>query len=458
MDGLPACLLPWEEMSPLFMDTGYEPNSPDSLSNEESHSTTAGSEREGEGQPAGKRGTKRQEKNRDAARRSRKKQTQRADELHEELQSLERSNSALQKEIASLKRDLLRYTTALDRHKPNCCLQGATSSSSSSSTTRLSLSPTVDCQSGYSPPVVPPQASASTQAASPSVSTSLTSSLGLQNLECVESPHLSSSTAAPTTTTLASPTSPPALTPSKLFTSSSSMTVPYSVPAAHSLFYNEPPSLITSRPTNVGPVCTSLDSNPVPSSSFTAAARPQSRQGTIHEGSSLSADACFSTLHPGALDSFLMKQASFLTASSNVVPHYSHVVAENTGLVAQGCPMNELHPGHFRGNPVNSSSPRSLLRSGPALQSLSVSPQTNLEPSSAPAFALKPSYSPHIVPSSMSLLSMLTVPSPLNEPQTTSNSFNGPLSQPLPSLPPLADPSGDISLSELLEVNDWILQ
>ncbi|XP_076580431.1 uncharacterized protein batf2 [Chaetodon auriga] len=434
-------------MSPLFMDTGYEPNSPDSLSNEESHSTTAGSEREGEGQPTGRRGTKRQEKNRDAARRSRRKQTQRADELHEELQSLERSNSALQKEIASLKRDLHRYTTALDRHEPNCCLRGATSSSSSSSTTRLSLSPSVDCQSGYSPPVVPPQASASSQAASPSVSTSPTSSLGLQNLECVGGPHFSSSTAAPTTTLASTSNSS-----SKLFTSSSSMTVPYSVPAAHSLFCNEPPSLITSRPTNVRPVCTSIDSNPVPSSSFTAAARPQSRQGTIHEGSSLSADACFPTL--GALDSFLIKQASFLTASSNVVPHYSHVVAENTGLVAQGCPMNvpQLHPGHFREKPVNSSSPRSLLPSGPALQSLSVSPQTNLEPSPAPAFALKPSSS------STSLLSMLTVPSPLNEPQTTSSSFNGPLSQPLPLLPPLADPSRDLSLSELLEVNDWILQ
>ncbi|XP_070849909.1 uncharacterized protein batf2 [Chaetodon trifascialis] len=443
-------------MSPLFMDTVYEANSPDSLSNEESHSTTAGSEREGEGQPTGKRGTKRQEKNRDAARRSRRKQTQRADELHEELQSLERSNSALQKEIASLKRDLLRYTTALDRHEPNCCLHGTASSSSSSSTTRLSLSPSVDCQSGSSPPVVPPQASASTQAAASSVSTSLTSSLGLQNLECVESPHLSSSTAAPTTTTLASPTN----SSSKLFTSSSSMTVPFSVPAPHSLFYNELPSLITSRPTNVRPLCTSLDSNPVPSGSFTAAARPQSRQDTVHEGSSLSADACFSTLRPGALDSFLMKQPSFLTASSNVVPLNSHVVAENTGPVAQSSPMNapQLHPGHFRGNPVNSSSPRSLLLSGPTLQSLSVFPQTSPEASSAPAFALKPSYSPHMLPSSVSLLSMLTVPSPLNEPQTTSSSFNGPLSQPLPSPPPLADPSRDLSLSELLEVNDWILQ
>lgn len=218
------------------------------------------------------------------------------------------------------------------------------------------------------------------------------------------------------------------------------MTVPYCVslstaPAAHSLFSDDPPSLITSRPANV---CTSLVSNPVP-------AQPQSRQGAIHEGSSLSTDTCFSTLDSGALDVFLMKSTSFLTASSDVVPHYSHVVAENTGLVGHGCPVDvlQLHPGHFRGNPVNSSS---------------VSPQTNPELSPVPAFASKPSYSQHVAPNPVSLLSLLTVPSPLNESQTTSRSFNGPLSQPMPSPPPLAYPSRDLSLSELLEVDDWILQ
>uniref|UniRef100_A0A7N8Y1Q1 Basic leucine zipper ATF-like transcription factor 2 n=1 Tax=Mastacembelus armatus TaxID=205130 RepID=A0A7N8Y1Q1_9TELE len=71
----------------------------------------------------------RREKNRDAARKSRKKQTERADELHERL---EQSNSAFQKEIATLKKDLHRYTTALERHEPYCCLRTSTPSSSSS--------------------------------------------------------------------------------------------------------------------------------------------------------------------------------------------------------------------------------------------------------------------------------------------------------------------------------------
>ncbi|XP_039996339.1 uncharacterized protein batf2 isoform X2 [Xiphias gladius] len=70
-------------MSPLYMDTSYELNSPSSLSAEEWNSNTAGSEREGEGQQVEKRGIKRREKNRDAARKSRRKQTERADELHE---------------------------------------------------------------------------------------------------------------------------------------------------------------------------------------------------------------------------------------------------------------------------------------------------------------------------------------------------------------------------------------
>ncbi|XP_044039204.1 uncharacterized serine-rich protein C215.13 isoform X2 [Siniperca chuatsi] len=407
-------------MSPLFMDSVYELNSPGSLSAEESHSNTAGSE----------------------------------------LQCLERSNSALQKEIASLKKDLHLYTAALERHEPFCCLRA--SASSSSSTTHLSVSPSADCQTCSSPPGVPPQGSSSTLAASLSLSTSLTSSMGLQTLDCVESTHLSSSTPAPTATTLASTNSLSA----EPFTSSSSITVPYSTSfftaaAPHSLFSENPPSLITSRLTNATPVCTSLVSNPVVSSSLTTAAQPQSGQDTIHESSSVSTNAYFSTLHPSSLDAFLMKQASFLTASPNVVPPYSHSGAENAGVVVPGCPMNvpPLHPGQFSGNPINSSQPCSLSLStlqDPAPPSLSVSPQSNPEPSPANAFALKPSYSQQISPAP--LLSLLTVPSPLNVSQTSSCSFDIPLSQPLPLLSPLGDPLRDLSLSELLEVNDWILQ
>lgn len=335
--------------------------------------------------------------------------------------------------------------TALDRHKPLCRLQDSTPNSSS--TICPSVSPSAKCQSSSSPPRVPTQAPRTTQPAAPSCSTSFTSSMGLS---------------APTTTTLTSSIS----SSSELLSFSSSVTVPYSasfttIPAPHSLFSDDPPTLIASRPTNVTPVCTSLVSNPVPSSSLTTAAKAQSSQGANQERSSVSEKA-FSTLQPGALDALIMKQASFKTASSNVVPPYSHSAAVTAGLVAHGCSMNvpQLHPGHIGENPIISSPLHSLSRStlqDPALQSLSAFPQANPELSPASAFASKSSYSQHIAPSPAPLLSLLTVPSPVNVSQTTSSSFDGPPPQPPPSLPPLGDPSRDLSLSELLEVNDWIL-
>lgn len=336
-----------------------------------------------------------------------------------------------------LKKELHHYTTALDRHKPFCCLQD--SAPNSSSTTCLSESPSAKCRA-------PAQAPRTTQPAAPSSSTSLTSSMGLS---------------APTTTTLTSSNG----SCSEHFASSSSVTVPYSVsfstiPAPHSLFIDDPPTLIASRPTNVTPVCTSLVSNAVPSSSLTTTAKAQSRQGANNKRSSVSVKA-FST--PGALDALIMKQASFQTASLNVVPPYSHSPAVTADLAAHGCPMNvpQLHPGHIGENPINSSPQHSLSLStlqDPALQSLSAFPQANPELSPASAFASKSSYSRHVAPNPASLLSLLTVPSPVNVSQTTSSSFDGPHSQPPTSLPPLGDPSRDLSLSELLEVNDWILQ
>lgn len=337
-----------------------------------------------------------------------------------------------------MKKDLHSYTTALERHKPFCCLKA----SSSSTTTSLAVSPPADCRSCSSPPGGPPPASSAAPAAAPSHSTSLVSSLGLQTLGRVES-----------VTGLSA----------ELFASAGPETVPYSVSfsaAGHSLFSEDPPSLITSGPTHATPVCTSLVSNPLPPSCFPTAAQPQSRPGTAHECSTLSGNI-FSTLDSCALDAFLMKQGSSLTASCNVVPPYSHLAAESAGLVALGCPMNvpQRHPGHFGGNPAKSSLPRSrlpLTRKYPALPPSSASPQANLEASPAPAaFALKSSYSRHLTPSPASLLSLLTIPSPLSVPHTTSSIFDGPLPEPLP---PLGDPSGDLSLSELLEVDDWILQ
>lgn len=356
--------------------------------------------------------------------------------------------------------------TALERHKPFCSLR----SSGSSSTNRLSLSPSpVDAtliQNCSSPPKNPPQTSCSSLAGAPSLSTSLTPSLGHLTPDCIDNTHLSSL--------------PSSGSPAELLTTSSSssaMAVPISVPAPHSLFSEEPSSLITSKPTNVAltPLCASLISSPI---SSTVAQLPSEQD--IHESSLMSANALLhinspallpsshtapSTLNSGILDAFIMKLGSSQTASSSTVPPYSclrPLVAENTGPAAQGFPMNvpQLHTCQFSGNLENSNPPCTLLPSplqDPALQSLSVSSQTNQNPSPAPAFTLKPSYSQQVTPTCASLLSLLTVPSPLNIPQTTSSSSEEPLTQPTPSLPPLGDLSRDLSLSELLEVNDWIL-
>lgn len=345
-----------------------------------------------------------------------------------------------------MKRDLHFYTAALENHKPLCCLPDA--APGSSSTPCLSVSRSADCQAGSSPPGDPPQASTSTAAAAPSLCTSLTSGLDLQTPDCVKSTHLSPSTPALTTTTSSSSDS----SSYEFFTSSSSRITPYSTSwstalAPRSLFSDDLPPLITS---NVTPVCTS---------SLITAAIP--RRGATHEHS-MSANACSSALHSDALDAFLMDQASFQRVSSNVPP-YAHLAAENTALAAQGCLKNapQLHPAHFSGNLISSNVPRSLLPSTlqePVHQSLSVSPQGNPEPSPASAFASKPSSSQHVSFNSASLLSQLTAPSPINVSLTTSSSFDGSLAQPPTSPSALGATSKDLSFSELLEVNDWILQ
>lgn len=203
------------------------------------------------------------------------------------------------------------------------------------------------------------------------------------------------------------------------------------------------------------PASASLVLDAVPPSVLNVAAHPRSVQDTIHKTSSLSAGASCSAFISDTLDAFLTKQTSFVTSPSNVLPSYLHVATENVGLV-QGCHQNA---GLYSENPNNSSLPCSLLprTQNAALQSFSASPQASLEPFLAPDFALKPSFSQQISPSPASLLSLLTVPSPLIVPQTTSNSFDGPTAQSSPSLPMLVDTSRDVSLSELLEVNDWIL-
>ncbi|XP_060887502.1 basic leucine zipper transcriptional factor ATF-like 2 [Labrus mixtus] len=406
-------------MSPILMDTQYDSNSPSSMSAED-HSNNAGSEREGEVQQEGPGGVRRQKKNRDAARKSRKKQTERADELHEELQSLERSNSALKKEIASLKKDFNLYTTALERHVPVCALRA----SASSSTTCLSVSPSADCRTGPSPL----QASRFTQAAGPSLSTSSTSSLGLQTLNTVESSHLSSSTPAPTAPSLVS--SAQRFTPSSSIPGSYPMPFP-TVPPPHSLFREAPPSLTASGMTKR----IRLISSKEPPSSLATPAQPKSGQGAHLDSSLDSGNACFSPRPPCALDAF-----------PNVGPLYSTLASGNTGQAAQAWLMNmsQLHPGSFKGNPA---APPSTLQ-GSAPQPLSVSPQANPEPSPDSANAAH---------NSTPLLSLLTVPCPLNVSQMTSSSFEGPLSLPQLQLQNSGDCSLDLALSELLDFDDWFI-
>ncbi|XP_072232390.1 uncharacterized protein batf2 [Leuresthes tenuis] len=422
----------------LFMDHGYEPNSPSSLSAEECRSNTSAQEREGDEPQTGQRVTKRREKNRNAARKSRQKQTERADELHEELQSLEQSNLAFQKEIAALKKELHIYEKALERHKPYCCLRVSASSSS----TRLSVSSSALCKTSSSPP----QPSSST---TPSLSTSLTFSIDLQTLDYAETPRLSPSASLPTTTTAASAAASSAEL--LMASSSSPATVPYAVsfspqPAPHSLFAELP--LITSSPTNVRPVCASLVSNPVPS-----AAATQLKSDSASETSFCTEDA------------FLMKQRSSLTALPHMHTSLSHLEAENTCIVEQDCPMNagQLYPCQVSGNPNSLTPPCALLSSplpSPAPGTLSVSPQVSSEPSPALPFAFKQTHDQPASFSPGSLLSLLTVPSPLDVSQSTSSSFDGCFHLPPPALPPSAPPrdtSKDLSLSELLEFNEWIL-
>lgn len=360
-----------------------------------------------------------------------------------------------------MKKEANHYTTTLERHKPFCCLRA----SGSSLTNRLCVSPSpVDTtlpQNSSSPSKNPHKTSCSILTAASSLSTSVTPSLGHHIHDCVDNTQPSPSSGLPAELFTTSP-------------SSSAMTATFSTVAPHSLFSEEPPSQITStsKKAALKQLSTSLISNPICS---TVAPLPSEQD--IHESSSMSVNAALliksrastpsshpasSTLPSGGLDAFLMKQASFQAASSNMVPPRSYLrppVAENVGLAAQSFPMNvpQLHQRQFRGTSKNSSIVLPAPLQDPALPFLSVSQQANQIPSPASAFTLKQSSGHQMIPTPSSMLSLLTVPSPLNVPQTTSGSLARPLAQPASSVPPLGDPLSDLSLSEFLEVNDWIL-
>lgn len=335
----------------------------------------------------------------------------------QELQRLEQSNSTLHKEIAALKKELHFYETSLERHKPYCRFRDSSSSDSKDSPRS-------------------PQASKSSSA---SLSTSITPTTGFQTFSYTRQTHFTSSASAPAST--ARPT--PAVSSSSPSASSNPPIAPYSVPlstqpALHSLFC-EPPQIAY---VNVEPVHPSLVSDPVPSS----ATRLPS--GMLHKNPPVTESSCL------AGDTFPMKQVSSLTASSKMQPLLSGLGTENTPIVKQDGSMNapQLYSCRFGRSFNGTHSPlRPPPPQYPGPQTLSVQTQAGLVPSPSTV-----SHQQRVSSSPESLLSLLTVPSPLSGSQTTSSNSNRMVSQPTQSLPPLPDPSKDYSLSELLEINDWI--
>ncbi|XP_031592605.1 uncharacterized protein PB18E9.04c isoform X2 [Oreochromis aureus] len=372
-------------MSPLFMDSGSESTSPGS---------TAGSE----------------------------------------LQSLERSNSALQKDIAALKKELHFYTTSLERHKPYCRLPSSLAGSSSA-----------DCQTSSNHHGIA-EASDSNVAASSPLSfslTSMTSSLGLQSVDCVKRNHVS----PPATTTLASSAhSSPKIFNSSSSSSSSPVTIPYSASfttytAPHSLFSKEP--IMTSSTTNGIPICDGLFSNPVPSGVLSTATQPTPEQDTLCE-------------IDYTADGFFKEKTSFLNPTADATPPYSHLEAGSAGVVAPGC-MPQLPPCRFSGNQSSSIPPSTFLPSplqNPLPPSLLASAASGLEPSPVPSFSSNQSYDQDNTSNSVSLLSLLTVPGPLDISQATSSSFDRAPSEPPPLAPQPGVPSKDLDLCDFY---DWLI-
>lgn len=315
------------------------------------------------------------------------------------------------------------YTKCLEKHKSFCLLQDAASNPK----TRPA-----DCPASFSSLEVAPQTSVQNMISS-SLSTSLASSLDFKTLGCVGSTCASSSPLAAMTNTSASSTS----SSYELFASSSSLSAPYlgglsKRAAPHALFADSPPLFIPSEQT----VC---------SGSLTTAASPQSKQSGHHEHS-VPANTSLA-LYSEMSDTFLPEQAS---ADAQL----SYLVGANAGLVGQSCPTNvpQPNPAPFPGAVSNSDLlclvTSSALQEPAAHQSPSVSPQGAPGPSSVD--------SRRIIPNSALPFSMPNIPGALSGPLTTSSNLGGSDALP-PMLPPL-DSSREVSLSEFLDINDWIFQ
>lgn len=329
----------------------------------------------------------------------------------QELQSLENSNSAIQKDIDSLKKELYYYTLILEHHKPFCCLRDATAGSAS----------TPDGLAGS--PAAVTRASASPQTAGLSLLTSFDSSPQIH-----ESARPTSSTPGAAFTSFYDlGTSTSALT-----TSAHSDSFPPPLPS-HSLFAGHSPPLTTLE--GATPACT------LPITA--AATSPPNRVAPSDHPLS----ALFST--PVSKGTFLMNRAA-----SSAPLSCSHSAAEKRGPVSSPVHVHQLptaHSKHLRPmeNSLRSSLPSSHL--SPYPQSLSAAPQET-----APTTSSGGGLGQDISSESESLLSLLIVPPPLSLPPTDFISFPESFAQ--SSLSPLFDISTDVSLSELLTTDEWILE
>ncbi|XP_027895170.1 putative protein TPRXL [Xiphophorus couchianus] len=222
-------------------------------------------------------------------------------------------------------------------------------------------------------------------------SSSLSTSVGLKAFSDPEKTRLPSSSSSPAAAAAAAA----AASSAKLLVTSSSSTSSYSASffthsAPHSLFCEPPPSFVPSTAAQLLTNNTNTTASASQSSSFTD-------------------------------DSFLRTLSSSFAAPPAV---HSSSEVQNTALPKPSSPRNlpQFPPCRFSG-----SNAATLVTSPPA------APLASIE-----------GYDQQVSPAPESLLSLLTVPSPLNHCQTS-----------CPAPAPAA--SKDMSLSELLEVNEWIL-
>lgn len=203
--------------------------------------------------------------------------------------------------------------------------------------------------------------------------------------------------------------------------------------------------LATTSSSSSTPHSLSFSTHPAPHSLFCdppRITRPSFFPSTVAQTNKVPATSSASLSSPFLDDALLGKlDSSFSAAPAKP----SHLAGQNTGLLRQRSPSDV--PRFFSCRFTGDGAPPQT----PAAQTQTVPAQATSVPFPAAPFTSVPGYSQQVSPGPESLLSLLTVPSPLNHCQATSGSFSGPLSQPAP------DYSKDISLSELLEVNEWIL-